>query len=213
MSRRDEENFVDKSKAFDTLAKDLLGGDESGSDDEIDYGKRGKERRRSDEDEGEKKPGYMFFDFRKGAENFPQNCEIVDPAKAEVLLEKQTVAVEESLKVKKSDKDNQEEGTTTKSGGGTSAWASSTFSQEESTEMDNSAQLSDATFEVLQDGSTAFVMKPGYRLRLQLKELLRGGDAAKEERAKKAARDKKKKSEGKFGKTHFVCFSLVKIHC
>lgn len=57
---------------------------------------------------------------------------------------------------------------------------------------DNAAQINEATFEVLQDGSTALVMKPGYRLKLKLSELTDGGDAAKEARAKKAAKAKKK---------------------
>jgi hypothetical protein len=43
----------------------------------------------------------MFFDFRRGASEFPSNVSIIDPTKAEALLEKQTSDVLEALKSKK----------------------------------------------------------------------------------------------------------------
>jgi hypothetical protein len=55
---------------------------------------------------------------------------------------------------------------------------------------------------VLQDGSTALVITPGYRLNFKLNELLEGGDDAKEKRAKEAAKKAKRtaKYKGKGGK-------------
>ena len=52
-----------------------------------------------------------------------------------------------------------------------------------------------AVFETLKDGSTAFVLKPGSRLKLRLSDLLEGGDAKKDEREKKAAKDKKRREK------------------
>ena len=37
-------------------------------------------------------PPYMFFDFRKGADVWPSNVELVDPKRADELLEKATAA-------------------------------------------------------------------------------------------------------------------------
>lgn len=196
-------DVVDSTTAYDTLTKDLIGNDSGSEDDEDDYGKskKGRKPHRLDE-EAEKVVEYMFFDFRKGAEGFPANCEIIDPARAEALLEKQTVAAEEALKLKKSDNKDEEEagnkstgtGTTSKStSSGASTWVTS--ADDDVGEYDANAQISEAIFEVLQDGSTALVMKPGYRLKLKLNELNEGGDAAKEEREKKAKKKKKKSSK------------------
>ena len=55
----------------------------------------------------------------------------------------------------------------------------------------------DAVFETLNDGSTAFVLPPGKRLKIDLSALLDGGDAKKEEREKKKRR--RRKRMGKWG--------------
>ena len=53
----------------------------------------------------------------------------------------------------------------------------------------------DATFETLNDGSTALVVTPGKRLKLNLASLLEGGDANKERREKEERRRKKRRSK------------------
>jgi hypothetical protein len=50
----------------------------------------------------------------------------------------------------------------------------------------------DAVFETLNDGSTAFILEPGKRLKIDLSALLEGGDAKKEEREKKKRKRKKR---------------------
>ena len=181
----------DETQAYDSLSKDLIGGDDSGSEDDDDYGKRGKKKDPRGDDE-EKPPDFMFFDFRKGSDFFPSNCEIIDPSRAEVLLEKQTTIAEEALKLKKSDKaDDPADDGEAKGGEKVAVSWHGAGGDDDSEEYDAKAQVQEATFEVLQDGSYALVMKPGYRLKLNLQELLQGGDAAREERAKKAAKAKK----------------------
>jgi hypothetical protein len=109
-SQKTKDNIVDLNEEFDFLAKDVMGDDDESSDDEYDFRKKGGEAMSDFERDGEedkKNPEYTFFDFRKGPEGFPANCEIVGPARAEVLLEKQTAMAEEALKVKKCDKDDQ----------------------------------------------------------------------------------------------------------
>lgn len=53
----------------------------------------------------------------------------------------------------------------------------------------------DATFETLNDGSTALLVTPGKRLKLNLAPLLEGGDANKEKREKEDRRRKKRRSK------------------
>ena len=187
-----DKDIVDEADLNNKLIDDLLNKD-SDSEDEINYRGKQKESRKKDDDQNSL-PDYMFFDFRRGVEKFPPNCEIVDPAKAERLLEKQTSDALEALKSKKKESDEskgENEVTTAVN------WSCDTFSDDEG-ELNNSSdlnnQLQDATFEILNDGSTALIIKPGDRLKLNLNELLEGGDASKE------SREKKKKKKKKFSK-------------
>jgi hypothetical protein len=136
----------------------------------------------------------MFFDFRKGTEVWPTCCELVDPKRADELLEKATSAAEEAAKKKK--KDDDEDGNKKDSGTGTSyssvAWDSTPDVEEEE---DVYKLHPDATFETLKDGSSALLLKPGYRLRLKLNDLQEGGDDAKQERERKAAKSKKRAAQ------------------
>ena len=52
---------------------------------------------------------------------------------------------------------------------------------------------SEAKFEKLGDGSTCLVVPSGSRLKIDLNELIKGGDAKRQERKLKALRDAKKK--------------------
>ena len=58
-----------------------------------------------------------------------------------------------------------------------------------------------APFRTLPDGSHALIIEPGVRLKIDLSDLAKGGDASKEERAKKARQKKRRKerlkAEGK----------------
>jgi thiol-disulfide isomerase/thioredoxin len=54
-----------------------------------------------------------------------------------------------------------------------------------------------ANFETLKDGSTALVMDAGWRLKLDLNDMTKGGDAKKEERKKEAAKKEKEAAKRK----------------
>lgn len=122
-----------------------------------------------------------------GPEKWPENVELVDHKTAEELLEKATLAAEEAAKLKKKDGDDEDGKKDSVSWTTTDTW---TDVQE--TKDAPGGLHPDAVFETLKDGSTAFVIKPGFRLKLKLNDLLEGGDATKEERKKKDARAKKK---------------------
>ena len=66
-------------------------------------------------------------------------------------------------------------------------------SQERIDEDQASPAPSEAKFEKLGDGSTCLVVPSGSRLKIDLNELLKGGDAKRQERKLKALRDAKKK--------------------
>lgn len=61
--------------------------------------------------------------------------------------------------------------------------------------MQSTEAPSDATFETLKDGSSALIIKAGYRLKLNLSELLEGGDEKKAEREAEKVRKKKRKEK------------------
>jgi len=187
---------LDQAQNSTSLAEDLLGnGDDSDSDGEFSFKAKKKAPKSSKKAPGQEDsdiiPDFMFFDFRQGCAGFPANCEIIDPEKAIALLEKQKTQALEALKLKKKDGDDSKA-----EAGYADVWASgggedaSEFNAEE---LDQ--QLREATFEELNDGSFALIMKPGYRLKLSLKDLLLGGDAARVEREKMKKTKKKSKSK------------------
>lgn len=134
----------------------------------------------------------MFFDFRKGADNWPSNVELVDSKRAEELLEKATLAMEELVKRKKKD-DDEDEGNKKESSTSTVTFGSwNDLERHEEEEPESSSVHPDASFETLKDGSTAFIIKPGYRLKLKLNDLQEGGDENKLERERKALKQKKR---------------------
>eukprot|EP01038_Epipyxis_sp_PR26KG_P004031 gene4031-5768_t len=182
---------------YDTFDQDVIGntGDDapagSDSDDDYDREKSGKKRaKKFGQDEEEEKAPYMFFDFRRGTTGWPSNVEYVDQKRADDLLDKATAAAEEAAKAKK--KDGDEEGGKKDSMTGIS-WDS--VGMDAAEDEPTVGIHPEATFETLKDGSTALLVKPGYRLKLKLNELLEGGDEKKEERAKKEAKAKKRAAE------------------
>jgi hypothetical protein len=192
---------------YDDFNKDILGDGESDSDDDgYDY-KKFKGRRGEDEEEqNQGNEPFMLFDFRKGKECFPENVDLIDTKRAEELLEKATAAAEEAAKMKKKDgeeeetKDKKTADTGTTSYSSSSAWGESKKADDTaaatSTETENNG-IHDAVFETLKDGSTALIIKPGFRLRLRIADLLAGGDEKKEERKKTAEKEKKRKDKKK----------------
>ncbi len=196
---------------YDDYAADILGGEsDSDSDDGYDFKPKGFGRSRGDDDEDNQQGNepYMFFDFRKGKKEFPDCCDIIDQKKAESLLEKATLAAEESAKLKKKDgeegggddgKDGKEKktGETGTTYASVTSWGESKSSAAEETTEPEDNGINDAVFETLKDGSTALILNPGFRLRLRLNDLLEGGDEKKEERQKAAAKEKKRKEKKK----------------
>ena len=187
----------------------MLGEDDSGSDDDFDYKKKEKKFGEDEDNNEETKIPFMFFDFRHGKEKFPENVTLVDSKMAADLLEKATAEAEENAKANKKNNENDAEDLTgdKKSGavegpvgpggsGGTSMWdAYDTKKSGGDKDEPEDNGLADATFEVLRDGSTALLIKSGYRLKLNLNELLEGGDEEKEARKKKVAKEKKRKAK------------------
>lgn len=197
----------DYDQEYDDFNKDILGdGDSDSEDDGYDFNKF---KGRRDDDDDQQQQGnepYMLFDFRKGKEFFPENVDLIDAKRADTLLEKATAAAEEAAKMKKKEgedddtgkeKKTADTGTTT---GGYSSYSSTTWgeSKGDETAVDNDDNgIGDAVFETLKDGSTALIIKPGYRLRLRIADLLEGGDEKKEERKKNAEKEKKRKEKKK----------------
>lgn len=107
-----------------------------------------------------------FFDFRKGIKEWPSNAELVDQKAAESLLEKAMLAAEELAKLKKKDSDTvEEEGKQGKSKDNKEASSSASKAWSvEGDEDDAEAKIHPETaFETLKDGSSALIIKPGFR--------------------------------------------------
>jgi hypothetical protein len=188
----DHENNFD-SLADDVLAADEKAGGDEDDDDDSDYEpgkKRGdKKKNRGEEEPEDTSPPYMLFDFRRGPDNWPKHCELVDPTRADELLEKAQTAIEAAAKSKKDeDEEKGKKGTGDKDKEHGVEWAT----VEEEKEEKRDFLHPDAVFETLKDGSTALVLQSGYRLKLSLADIFEGGDATREARAKREAKEKKR---------------------
>ena len=203
---------TDYSHEYDELDADVLG--DNASDEEPNYEDKKKKKKKKrgfgfgEEEEKEEEAAYMLFDFRRGEHKWPENVELVDREKAQSLLEKAKEAAVKAAKEKKEQEKKEGEGGSKYSGvsggkgyggGNAGSWSSSS-QQSSGTEngdskdsKDSDHAPKDARFEKLKDGSTALIVPAGTRLRLDLREILEGGDAKKEERRKKALKKKKKK--------------------
>jgi thiol-disulfide isomerase/thioredoxin len=191
----------DHENNFDTLADDVLNageaaddGSDSDSDVETNKAKRDRKKRGEEEEEGEKVSPYMLFDFRRGPDNWPKNCELVDLKRYDELLEKATQAAEAAAKSSKKkdgeDGDEEKEKEKDKSSNKKDTWDSWGSEQEKEDKRD--FLHPEAAFETLKDGSTALVLQAGYRLKLSLSDIFEGGDATREARLKKEAKEKKR---------------------
>lgn len=197
---------VDYAKDFDSFEKEVRG--EAQDDDSDDEG--GKEWGSYEEEEEEnalpgqqkkqskdpKHPEYMFFDFRRGSSAWPRNIEYIDPQTGEEIVRKATEEAEKLIESKmKMETEGEEKDGTRPAGAasGVSFWnVDAASAQKKEEKVINDCLHPDATFEVLNDGSTAFVVKAGYRLKVNLKELLQGGDEAREKRLLLEAKAKKR---------------------
>lgn len=193
-----ENDHVD---SFDGYIDDIIGPeDEIDSDEEEKNKKNRYDQQQEEEDDGNKLPPYMFFDFRKGLDQWPSNVELIDPKRADELLEKATIQLEEQLKRKKKD-DNDDNDNIKGEGNGvtfsssSSGWGSSsatTVVEDEVAESTSQSLHPDISFETLKDTSTALIIKPGYRLKLKLNDLQDGGDENRMERERRALKSKKR---------------------
>lgn len=167
-SESKREVLPDHSENFGSFADDVIG-DEDDSD-EDDYEKSKKRRDYEDEnDEKNKVPSYMFFDFRRGDESWPANVELVDPQRAEELLTAATAAAEDAAKKKKEEDDENTKGGKSSGTSPSYSWEASKSSRNDDDE--EAFKLpADATFETLRDGSKALIIKPGNLFTRHLKQ-------------------------------------------
>lgn len=168
------------------------------SDDDSDGG-NGMDLRQSkrggDEGDDKKEPKYMFFDFRRGAEHWPDNVELVGLKRADALLEKAMEAANARIQLMSDDGDNKGgKGKVDMMGFGNDDFDDESEEEEQQESEQKSNVGSNAPFRKLPDGSHALVIEPGFRLKIDLSDLSKGGDATKEDRARKA-RQKKKRRE------------------
>jgi hypothetical protein len=196
--------IVDFEHDFDDLDKDVLG-DDDGADSDDNAGYKAKPKKglgRKAEKKKEEERSFMLFDFRRGDNRWPEGAELVDDKLAKELLE---TAQEEAAKAKDKDvqigpmkmegfgsSDMAVGGTSVGSYGGNNAvsWdedldsssgAVDTPSLADAKDPDLSPAPAGAKFETMKDRSTALIVPPGHRLKLNLADLLKGGDAKKEE--------------------------------
>lgn len=143
-----------------------------------------------DSDSQEKPVAFMLFDFRAGSAAWPANVEYVNHVRGQELLETAEKAMETELH-----ESSQEEKSTTRSVTIISTTMDATNSDDDTTEPYEVLQRhelpSETQFEILKDGSSALIVNQGCRLKINLEELLVGGDALREKR--KAEEEKERK--------------------
>jgi hypothetical protein len=200
-----------QTNVFGSLHDDVVG--DEASDGEVEYSydydkgndtnkKTTKKKRRGEEEEEQECP-YMLFDFRRGKRTWPDNVELIDTARAQELTEQAVKKAEEDAKSKKGKDvpgEEEAEGKGVSIGWG-DEWDDSAFTAK--TADFNIAPTEESAFETLKDGSMALVIKAGYRLKLNVNNLLAGGDKDKEERRKKAeAAARRKEKYGSYSSAY-----------
>ena len=180
-----------------SLEDDIIGNDEGDSDDEYDYNeKRGGEGKNEEDD---KEPEYMQFDFRRGS--WPQFAELIDTKTAEEEVEDTVKQLEEIAKLKKNDNDSKS-ATSKEFGKSAASYSTNVNGRQSKTQKDaldekshllenRSVEL--AVFEPVKSGCpTSLIIQPGYRLKLKLNNLLDGGDKKNKKRAQRLSKSKRK---------------------
>ena len=182
----------DFANDYNDLIDDIL--HESDDDSDDGHGMDLRRTKKGDDEGDDKEPKYMFFDFRRGPEHWPDNVELVDPKRADALLEKATTEANARIQLMSDDVDNKG-GKAKVDVGGMDSEFDDDSDDEDQEESDQKSKLAaNVPFRILPDGSHALVIEPGFRLKLDLSDLSKGGDATKEDRARKA-RQKKKRRE------------------
>ena len=145
--------------------------------------------------------------------NSEQAAELLEKAKQEVEAEAKRQQEREAVKDKSDDAARQgaAAGPSRRGGGvdreglgvygfsgglGIDAWLSMAQQPDPAPDEPNEQPLKhpdDAVFETLNDGSTALIVPPGKRLKLDLSAILEGGDARRAEREKRARKRKKRR--------------------
>jgi hypothetical protein len=192
----------DHVNSFDGYMDDIIGPEDEIDSDDEEKNKKNRYDQQQEEDDGNKQPPYMFFDFRKGLDQWPSNVELIDPKRADELLEKATIQLEEQLKRKKKDDNDDNENikgegngvtfSSSNGGWGSSSSSATTAAEDETGESTSQSLHPDILFETLKDNSTALIIKPGYRLKLKLNDLQDGGDENRVERERRALKSKKR---------------------
>lgn len=182
-------SIADYSKHFDAFDKEVTGGDLSDDDDDkFEFNPDKVERDSDNENEAkEKNPPYMFFDFRNGSAKWPGNVELIGRERGDLLVQKAIEDAERVIKSKSKKSSDTDDTTVSVNTGVVSSITSSSNDWKVATSAVEASL--DAKFDVLNDGSTALVLRPGQRLKINLKDLLLGGDESKEERAKAAKKN------------------------
>jgi hypothetical protein len=164
---------------------------------------------------------FMFFDFRHGKEKWPAGVELVNAEKGAELVDKAVADAEEEAKKLqekegKPDKDKQNKVQDDENefsfdycgavgGDYWDYYAREVEDEGQTTETSESQVPKEAIFETLSDGSSAFVLQPGERLKFDLASLLNGGDESAAKRKKecknKTRRGKSWGFQGGWGKT------------
>lgn len=146
---------------------------------------------------------YMVFDFRKGKHMWPTNVENVNQDRADILLAAATEEAEDTIaKAKKLPEDSTISDPL-------DATVQPFDTDLESVPLKTPTEITDdrikihpyehnpdeVDFETLSDGTSAFILKRGHRLKLNLAELLDGGDEGAEKRKLAAAEEKRKQEK------------------
>lgn len=192
---------TDYSKEYESFEKELAldqDEDDAESDEEVARSDRGQE------EEEHKDADYMFFDFRGGSTAWPANVEYVDSIRAEQLTKFATEKAENIINEGGIEEEKSVPSVirqVVKEEFGVRTEMDTVLSDDEfddkavvvpSPARSESTVHGDTSFEVLQDGSMALIVKPGCRLKLNLEELLVGGDAQREKRKAEQARAMRK---------------------
>jgi hypothetical protein len=180
--------YIEKYMSNNKTTLDLLEEDESDDDQFIPmYDDPSKKK---DTNNG---PSYMEFDFRRGVSNWPDSIELISNEKAVGIIKK---AHEDTFNAKKKKDESDNKASNSNTSYSYSSWNNNNDANEVKVDISNpDTSISEAEFMDLIDGSTALILKAGYRLKLKIGDLLKGGDEKKEARQKEEKRMKKRKAK------------------
>jgi hypothetical protein len=148
----------DYSQLYNSLAKDVIGEE---------FEDQAKEEEQTDEN---KEPAYILFDFRHGIQSWPDAAELIDDATADAIVDKSKQEAEEKAKKKKKDSEEKKDAGSGAAAPKTTATAGPANKGKGKTntkvvkDEPKKPKIHDQTeFELLKDGTTALLIKPGFR--------------------------------------------------